>query len=70
MNKKNDVGVLEICRLCGKRIRIIPDDSGRLIKCDPDRIRTLGMMTGHWSWGYAHHSVSCNQKKAVGNGYS
>jgi hypothetical protein len=64
---------MRLCVHCGEEIRIIPDNSGRLLKCDV--VKTLIITeAGDLVRGYHHHSMTCSRKleagKAVNDGGS
>jgi hypothetical protein len=68
-NKMNEE--ITLCVHCGDEILIIPDSSGRLLKCDLIETHII-TKSGDLHLGHRHHSVTCAQnlknEKAVNNG--
>jgi hypothetical protein len=64
---------IKLCVHCGEEIRIIPDEAGRLLKCDIKKTAVISE-NGTLVLGFVHHSERCTKKltgqKAVNNGSS
>lgn len=64
---------IQLCIHCGAEIRVIPDSSGRLLKCDAGKTLIV-TEAGQLMRGFRHHSVTCNGRlkaeKAVNHGGS
>ena len=64
---------IRLCVHCGEEIRIIPDNSGRLLKCDIKKTAVISE-SGTLVLGYIHHSATCPKRltgqKAVIDGDS
>jgi hypothetical protein len=63
---------IRLCLHCGEEIRIIPDSSGRLLKCDVVKTCII-TEAGELMRGFHHHSMTCQgglKRKAVSDGGS
>lgn len=62
---------IRLCVHCGAKVRLIPDNSGRLLKCDVVKTCII-TEAGALIRGYHHHSMTCSGRtkaeEAVNNG--
>lgn len=56
---------ISLCVHCGDEIRIIPDSSGRLLKCDIAKTHII-TEAGELKIGFRHHSITCSERLKAG----